>query len=428
VDAALAVGNAEAAVRGGVDPPPQQISITVRAIPRERTARLAFGAVTERAFDGASNLTARTGPTATYTIDGENRPTSDGTNTLTWSNADRLTGQGSDTFGYDALDRLTSSTVASTSRTYAYDGDGLLQSRTQGTTTNFLWDPATSPSRLLAQGGDRIVYGLGPLYVIKADGTTRALARDGGKSVRAEVDGAGAVTGSWRYRAYGEINQTSGQSTPSALGYAGQLRDPSGLYYVRARWYDAATGRFLSRDPLSATVASPRTLNAYGYGAGNPVRFGDPYGLRVDIVAPERAPCTCFTPAPPKPATGDIQRAPDRNPNPREGCCITIGVARGPLTLIFPMPPKLDEIFRNKNPEDPKPPDASPPATPGEAPPGFVPKGANPASGEGSVWNPQTDEYWRWDQGGGREGPHWDYRDAFGKRWRNYPDGRWEPK
>jgi RHS repeat-associated protein len=230
-------------------------------------------------LDGASNITARTGPTATYTIDGENRPTSDGTNTFTWSNADRLTGRGSDIFGYDALDRLTSSTVASTARTYAYSGDGLLQSRTQGTATSFLWDAATSPSRLLAQGGDRVIYGLGPLYIIKADGTTRALARDGGKSVRAEVDGTGAVTGSWRYRAYGEINQTSGQATPSTLGYAGQLLDPSGFYYMRARWYDPAMGRFVTRDPLGSSLGRS---GAFGYAGANPLAFSDPSGLRED--------------------------------------------------------------------------------------------------------------------------------------------------
>lgn len=229
-------------------------------------------------LDAGSNITARTGPSATYTIDGENRPTSDGTNTITWSSADRLTGRGADTFGYDPLDRLTSSTVAGTSRTYGYSGDGLLQSRTQGTTTNLLWDPATSPSRLLQHGGDRIVYGLGPLYVIKADGTTRALAGDGGKSVRAEVDGSGSLTGSWRYRAYGVIAQNSGQSLPSILGYAGQLLDPSGLYYMRARWYDSGTGRFVTRDPMPGAMTLPVALNAYGYANLNPVVRDDPTG------------------------------------------------------------------------------------------------------------------------------------------------------
>ena len=229
-------------------------------------------------LDQASNVSNRSGSIETY--DTANRLTQDGSTVITWWNADRLKTRGADAFGYDALDRLTSSTISGTTRTYAYNGDGLLQSRTQGTTTGFLWDAATSPSHLLAQGSDRIIYGHGPLYIAKADGTTRALARDGGKSVRAEVNGSGSVTGSWRYRAYGEINQTSGQATSSILGYAGQLLDSSGLYYMRARWYDVASGRFLTRDPLPGSTSAPVTANAYVYGGANPLLRIDPSGLR----------------------------------------------------------------------------------------------------------------------------------------------------
>ncbi len=42
---------------------------------------------------------------------------------------------------------------------------------------SFLWDPASSPSRLLMVGSDKIVYGLGPLYVAKADASTLTFAR-----------------------------------------------------------------------------------------------------------------------------------------------------------------------------------------------------------------------------------------------------------
>lgn len=223
-------------------------------------------------LDGASNITARTGPSATYTIDGANRPTSDGTNTLTWSDADRLTGRGSDSFGFDALDRLTSSTVSGTSRSYAYNGDGLLQSRTTGVSTvNFLWDPAARPERLLVSGSDKIVYGLGPLYSVNGT-TVTTYARDGQKSVRAEMSGS-TVTGSWRYRAYGDIVQSSGTSTPAILGYASQLLDPSGLYYMRARWYDATNQRFITRDPADSGVTS-----AFEYSSANPFAYYDPAG------------------------------------------------------------------------------------------------------------------------------------------------------
>jgi RHS repeat-associated protein len=229
-------------------------------------------------LDAASNITARTGPSKTFTIDGSNRPTSDGTNTLTWSAADRLTGRGADTFGFDPLDRLTSSAVAGTARTYAYNGDGLLQSRiTGGSTVSLLWDPATSPARLLVSGSDKIVYGLGPLYSVNGT-TVTTYARDGQKSIRAELNGT-SVTSSWRYRAYGEIAQNSGALAPSLLGYAGQLLDPSGLYYMRARWYDAANARWLSRDAFSGSAGEPDSLNAFGYAEANPVTAFDPFGL-----------------------------------------------------------------------------------------------------------------------------------------------------
>jgi RHS repeat-associated protein len=243
-------------------------------------------------LDAASNITARTGPAKTFTIDGSNRPTSDGTSTLTWSAADRLTGRGADTFGFDPLDRLTSSTVAGTARTYAYNGDGLLQSRTTGgSTVTLVWDPTSSPSRLLVSGSDKIVYGLGPLYALSGT-TVTTYARDGQKSIRAELNGT-SVTSSWRYRAYGETAQNSGAAAPSILGYAGQLLDPSGLYYMRARWYDATNARFVSRDRLDGSAINPGTLNAFAYAGGNPETLFDPSGYALTGLAPEGCGTTC---------------------------------------------------------------------------------------------------------------------------------------
>jgi len=227
------------------------------------------------ALDGPSNVTNRSGTTESY--DKANRLTDDGATHNVWSDADRLTTRGTDTFGYDALDRLTSSNVASTARTYTYNGDGLLQTRTGGVGASFLWDPAGAPSRLLKQGSDNIVHGLGPLYVVKADTTTSTLARDGGRGVRAELSQVGAVTGAFRYRAYGQVAQAMG-SGPSYLGYAEQLIDPSGLLYMRARWYDSTTGRFLARDPERGDAAFPAGLNGFNYAGANPSMFADPSG------------------------------------------------------------------------------------------------------------------------------------------------------
>ena len=66
-----------------------------------------------------------------------------------------------------------------------------------------------------------------------------------------------------------------GRSPTTPFGYAGEYTDPTtGLIYLRARWYDPATGQFLTRDPLLATTMEP-----YRYAGNDPINFGDPTGL-----------------------------------------------------------------------------------------------------------------------------------------------------
>jgi len=48
----------------------------------------------------------------------------------------------------------------------------------------------------------------------------------------------------------------------------------TGFQYLRARYYEPATGQFLSRDPMVAMTGSP-----YGYVDGDPLNGTDPLGL-----------------------------------------------------------------------------------------------------------------------------------------------------
>jgi RHS repeat-associated protein len=48
----------------------------------------------------------------------------------------------------------------------------------------------------------------------------------------------------------------------------------SGLYYLRARYYDSLTAQFLSFDPQASATRQP-----YGYVEGNPLTNADPTGL-----------------------------------------------------------------------------------------------------------------------------------------------------
>jgi outer membrane protein assembly factor BamB len=50
------------------------------------------------------------------------------------------------------------------------------------------------------------------------------------------------------------------------------------LLYLRARWYDPATGRFLTRDPFPGLASLPQTQHAYVYVGNNPVNLTDPSG------------------------------------------------------------------------------------------------------------------------------------------------------
>ncbi|MCI0711837.1 MAG: RHS repeat-associated core domain-containing protein [Chloroflexi bacterium] len=64
------------------------------------------------------------------------------------------------------------------------------------------------------------------------------------------------------------------------FAYTGQqYDDASGLYFLRARYYDPAIGRFLSQDPYPVNMGNPVELNRYVYTANNPVNFADPSGL-----------------------------------------------------------------------------------------------------------------------------------------------------
>jgi RHS repeat-associated protein len=63
-------------------------------------------------------------------------------------------------------------------------------------------------------------------------------------------------------------------ATITRFGYAGEYTDPSGLIYLRARYYDTVTAQFLSVDPI--VVA---TRSSYAYTHGDPIQDSDPMGL-----------------------------------------------------------------------------------------------------------------------------------------------------
>jgi RHS repeat-associated protein len=92
-------------------------------------------------------------------------------------------------------------------------------------------------------------------------------------SVRALTNQAGAVVATYAYDAYGNTTASTG-SIANPFRYAGEYQDAeTGLYYLRARYYDPASQQFLTRDPLVAV-----TEQAYNYAGGSPLNATDPSG------------------------------------------------------------------------------------------------------------------------------------------------------
>jgi RHS repeat-associated protein len=57
------------------------------------------------------------------------------------------------------------------------------------------------------------------------------------------------------------------------------MRDASGQQYMRNRYYNPQTGQFTQPDPIGLAGG----LNSYGFAAGDPVSYSDPYGLWVEF-------------------------------------------------------------------------------------------------------------------------------------------------
>jgi len=196
-------------------------------------------------------------------------------------------GAGGKTFAYDSQDRLTSFNGGAV--TMVYDGDGNRVSKTAGgATTVYLVDDG-NPTGLpqvaeeLSSGGvvqKRYVYGLARIGQTQvATAATSFYGYDGHGDVRYLMDVTGAVTDTYDYDAFGNVVGSTG-TTANVYRYQGEAFDTeTGLYYLRARYYDPVPGRFLSVDPMADQGQHP-----YTYAGADPVNGHDPTGQETVIM------------------------------------------------------------------------------------------------------------------------------------------------
>jgi RHS repeat-associated protein len=194
-----------------------------------------------------------------------------------------LLSDGVRTFEYDYANRLNRVVSGTLTTEYTYNGDGLRVGQTlNGQGTTFTWDVAGSlPQVLATSDGAAYLYGLGLLA--QQSGAWQYPLPDGLGSLRQWTDVGGQVTYAARYAPFGALLWQQG-SAPGPWGFAGEMQDPTGLIYLRARWYDPAIGRFLTRDPFPGLAVLPSTQHPYVYVGNNPVNLVDPSGNIAPIL------------------------------------------------------------------------------------------------------------------------------------------------
>ena len=169
-------------------------------------------------------------------------------------------------YAYDPMGRRISTTDANGTVYHAYDGIHCVADLALDGTLlrSYTWGVGIDNLLAVTLYGDST----NTLYAVTDPlGTVHALVG---------TNGVPAVT--YAYDSWGNLLSVSGDETLAAsLRFAWQGRECShatALYNFRARWYDPASGRWLSKDPIGLEGG----LNLYEAFGNNPVCFGDPSG------------------------------------------------------------------------------------------------------------------------------------------------------
>jgi len=210
-------------------------------------------------FDENARQSSFNGTSLIYDADGN--LTSDGTRTYVWNARGQLksvkvAGAVVASYMYDAFGRRESSTSDAGTTSYDYDGIDVVAERRAGSIVPIMSGLGTDVRYARGLSGQR------EYYLTDAIGSTIA------------VSGSdGAISRLYDYTPYGAGSAPS--NDPNRFQFTGREIEPSGLIYMRARFYSPVLGRFISEDPIREGGG----LNGYAYVNGDPISLVDPLGL-----------------------------------------------------------------------------------------------------------------------------------------------------
>jgi RHS repeat-associated protein len=254
--------------------------------------------------------------TYSYDLDGKRTRKVDaaGTHNYNYNANGQLTNVGSDQYGFDvdgrlhqfdregktvildhdAFDHIIQVSVNGTNTQYRYDAQGnRIGEVSSNGTKNYLVAPnlgnGLDSTDLVTDGNGNIVSdyvygGSGIIARLDANGDPIYYLTDSMGSVIGLVDSQGNRISRIIYDGFGEVKSgDDGTSLGGDFRFQGQwLETESGLYYMRARDYDAETGLFLSRDAVDVQQQSVEAFNPYQFAFNNPLIYSDPSG-RISI-------------------------------------------------------------------------------------------------------------------------------------------------
>ncbi len=194
-----------------------------------------------------------------------------------------------DTLLWTTEGQLDSMKFGATGVKFLYDGFGrLVAKRVNGAVNAYLlWDGENLLAQLNSTGTSVVTEysqypGLdNPHAVIRQPTGSRFYARlDGLGNVIGLTNESNAIRRTYQYDDWGKLtsgSDTEGFSDTDRTRWKGALwmGPEADLYFMRNRWYEAGTGRFLSQDPIGLQGG----INNYAFAASNPISGRDPTGL-----------------------------------------------------------------------------------------------------------------------------------------------------
>ena len=182
---------------------------------------------------------------------------------------------GSATYTYDLFNRQKTHTSGGVVTTTTYRPDGLRHSIGG---TKHIWDGGNIVGEYVGSTYKKYFRALTLIYRLTSN-TKQWYNTNGHGDVISLTDTNGVVVKTYTYNAFGEeedISTTDG----NPFRYCGEYYDTAcGTLYLRARNYDATTGRFTQQDGWEyGDISEPLSLNLYIYGWNSPINGIDPSG------------------------------------------------------------------------------------------------------------------------------------------------------